>query len=65
MPHFGYRVDNLEEAIEGEEVVLGPIEPADFARSPDFRVERVMVMQSDLRPGGAVYTALGTGRLKI
>ncbi len=33
MPHFGYRVDNLEEAIEGEEVVLGPIEPADFGRA--------------------------------
>jgi hypothetical protein len=25
-----YRVDNLQVAISGEEVVLGPFEPADF-----------------------------------
>lgn len=30
LPHVAYRVDNLEAAIEGEEVVLGPFEPADF-----------------------------------
>ena len=30
LPHVAYRVDNLQEAIAGEEVVLGPFEPADF-----------------------------------
>ena len=30
LPHVAYRVDNLQEAIIGEEVVLGPFEPADF-----------------------------------
>ena len=33
MPHLAYRVDNLEEAISGEEVVLGPNEPVDFGRA--------------------------------
>ncbi|MDP6455670.1 MAG: hypothetical protein QF898_20500 [SAR202 cluster bacterium] len=33
MPHVAYRVDDLEEAISGEEVVLGPIEPADWGRA--------------------------------
>ena len=45
--------------------VAVPPEPAGSVRSPDFRVERVTVMKSDLRPGGAVYTALGYGRLKV
>ena len=30
LPHVAYRVDNLQEAIAGEEVILGPFEPADF-----------------------------------
>jgi hypothetical protein len=30
LPHVAYRVDNLQAAITGEEVVLGPFEPADF-----------------------------------
>jgi hypothetical protein len=30
LPHVAYRVDDLEAAIEGEEVVLGPFEPGDF-----------------------------------
>ena len=30
LPHIAYRVDDLQQAIEGEEVVLGPFEPADF-----------------------------------
>lgn len=30
LPHVAYRVDNLQEAITGEEIVLGPFEPADF-----------------------------------
>ena len=32
MPHIAYRVDDLEQAIEGEEVVYGPFEPADFGQ---------------------------------
>jgi hypothetical protein len=32
LPHIAYRVDNLEEALRGEEVVLGPFEPAEFGR---------------------------------
>jgi len=31
LPHIAYRVDNLNEAIAGEEVILGPFEPGDFA----------------------------------
>ncbi|WED43486.1 VOC family protein [Legionella cardiaca] len=27
MPHIGFKVDNLEEAIKGKEVILGPYEP--------------------------------------
>jgi hypothetical protein len=30
LPHVAYRVDDLEAALEGEEVILGPFEPADF-----------------------------------
>ena len=32
MPHIAYQVEDLESAIEGEEVVLGPFDPGDFAR---------------------------------
>jgi hypothetical protein len=32
LPHVAYRVDDLDAAIEGEELVLGPFEPGDFAR---------------------------------
>lgn len=32
LPHVAYRVDDLEEAIAGEELILGPFEPADFGR---------------------------------
>lgn len=32
MPHVAYRVEDLEAAIDGEEVVLGPFEPGDFAQ---------------------------------
>lgn len=31
LPHIAYRVDNLQEAIAGEEVVYGPFEPGEFA----------------------------------
>ena len=30
LPHVAYRVHDLEAAITGEEVILGPFEPADF-----------------------------------
>lgn len=30
MPHVAYSVDDLSEAVEGEELVYGPFEPADF-----------------------------------
>lgn len=33
LPHVAFKVDNLEAAIEGAEVILGPYEPLD-----DFRV---------------------------
>lgn len=32
MPHVAYRVDDLERAIEGAELVYGPFEPAEFGR---------------------------------
>jgi hypothetical protein len=31
LPHIAYKVDSLQEAIAGQEVVLGPFEPGDFA----------------------------------
>jgi hypothetical protein len=30
LPHVAYRVDDLEEAMAGEEVIFGPFEPGDF-----------------------------------
>jgi hypothetical protein len=30
MPHVAYRVEDLEEALRGHEVIYGPFEPADF-----------------------------------
>ena len=32
LPHVAYRVDDLEAAIRGQEVVLGPFEPGDFGQ---------------------------------
>lgn len=32
LPHVAYRVDNLEAASQGQTVILGPFEPADFGR---------------------------------
>ncbi|EKS6646053.1 hypothetical protein QCD58_004993 [Enterobacter hormaechei] len=29
MPHVAFKVDNLEEAVRGEEIILGPYEPID------------------------------------
>ena len=31
MPHIAYRVDELEAALAGEELIYGPFEPGDFA----------------------------------
>ena len=31
LPHVAYRVDNLANAVKGEDLVLGPFEPDDFA----------------------------------
>lgn len=31
MPHLAYRVENLEAAIAGDELVLGPFQPGPFA----------------------------------
>lgn len=43
LPHVAYRVDNLEAAIEGEELVLGPFEPADFGRVAFVHKDGVVV----------------------
>ena len=32
LPHFAFRVDNLEKAIEGEEVLLGPFNATETLR---------------------------------
>ncbi len=32
LPHVAYRVDDLDAAIKGEEVLFGPAEPAEFGR---------------------------------
>ena len=31
MPHIAYRVEDLEAALAGEELIYGPFEPGDFA----------------------------------
>ncbi|MFN4258210.1 MAG: VOC family protein [Gemmataceae bacterium] len=31
-PHVAYRVDNLAEALQGEEVIYGPFDPGNFAQ---------------------------------
>ena len=41
-----------------------PSEAAESVQSVNFRVDRVTVMKSDLRPEGAVYTPLGYGLIK-
>ena len=32
LPHIAFRVDDLEKAMEGEEVIFGPFEPGEFGR---------------------------------
>lgn len=43
LPHVAYRVDNLAEAISGEEVVLGPFEPDEFATVAFIHKDGVVV----------------------
>ncbi len=43
LPHVAYRVDDLDAAIKGEEVVLGPFEPGDFARVAFIHKDGVVV----------------------
>ena len=49
-PHIAYKVDNLEAAIEGHVVILGPHEPLD-----DFRVA---VIDNNGMPIEFIETAL-------
>jgi hypothetical protein len=53
LPHVAYRVDDLDAAIQGEQVVLGPFEPADFGRV-------VFVHKDGLIVEYLEYTALDT-----
>ena len=39
MPHAAYRVDDLEAAIEDEEVIPGPFEPAAFIHKDGAVIE--------------------------
>lgn len=53
MPHVAYRVEDLEKAIEGDEVVYGPFEPGEFGRV-------VFVHKDDLIVEYLEYTDLST-----
>ena len=53
MTHVAYRVDDLDKAIEGEEVVFGPFEPAEFGRV-------VFIHKHDLIIEYLEYTDLST-----
>lgn len=33
LPHIAFRVDRLDDALKGEEVILDPFEPADFVQA--------------------------------
>ncbi|NOX53367.1 MAG: hypothetical protein GXP27_02800 [Planctomycetes bacterium] len=49
MPHIAYRVDDLEAAIAGEEVIYGPFDPADFARVVFIHKHGVVVEYMEYR----------------
>ena len=53
MPHVAYRVEDLEKAIQGEEVVYGPFEPAEFGQV-------VFIHKNDLIIEYLQYTDLNT-----
>ena len=42
-PHVAYRVENLLEAIQGEEVVLGPFDPGGFGQVAFIHKDGVIV----------------------
>jgi hypothetical protein len=43
LPHVAYRVDDLDAAIRGEEVIFGPFEPGDFGRVVFIHKDGVVV----------------------
>jgi len=43
LPHVAYRVDDLDAAIEGEDVIFGPFEPDDFGRVAFVHKDGVVV----------------------
>ncbi|MBI3913291.1 MAG: RNA 2',3'-cyclic phosphodiesterase [Chloroflexi bacterium] len=54
-----------KDAHAGDARLVGEmIERAGMAESPEFRVERVSMMQSELKPGGSVYARLAEARLE-
>ena len=49
LPHIAYRVDNLAKAIKGEDVILGPFEPGDFATIAFVHKDGVVVEYLEYR----------------
>ena len=43
LPHVAYRVEDLEAALEGEDVVFGPIQPGDFAKAAFVHKDGIIV----------------------
>jgi hypothetical protein len=43
LPHVAYRVDDLDAALKGEEIVFGPFEPGDFARVAFIHKDGIVV----------------------
>jgi hypothetical protein len=43
LPHVAYRVNNLESAIAGEEVIYGPFDPAGFGRAVFIHKDGVII----------------------
>ena len=73
-PHVAYRVDDLQAAIAGEELILGPFAPADFGEVAFILKDGVVIeylQYTDSTPGSASPTRrifgmcrLGTARNK-
>ena len=53
MPHAAYRVDDLEAAIEDEEVIPGPFEPAAFIHKDGAVIEYMQYTNLDVWFGQA------------
>ncbi len=49
LPHIAYRVDDLAQAIEGEELVLGPFDPGEFATVAFVHKDGVIVEYLEYR----------------